>query len=227
MYGGSGSPARCRGLAVEAHAPAALAEVLDELDGAVARARLQPARRAGEREPLAAALVLEQQHFALRLVDPDPGRHDPRVVHDGELAGELVRQLGERAVADVAGRALVDEQPRRVAALRRMLRDQLRRQVVVELAGIHPTARVLSHPWTSSALERAKARIAAAASGRVAPAELEAALERARAQIEALAEAAAAARRRRCRRRSAPRSTTASGPRCSRSRGTSPRSAAC
>jgi hypothetical protein len=42
-----------------------------------------------------------------------------------------------------------------------------------------------------SALERAKERIAAAASGRVAPAELEAALERARAQVESLAEAAA------------------------------------
>ena len=41
------------------------------------------------------------------------------------------------------------------------------------------------------ALERAKARIAAAASGRVAPADLEAALERSRAQIEGLAEAAA------------------------------------
>ncbi|HEX4931294.1 MAG TPA: hypothetical protein VFV62_11345, partial [Gaiellaceae bacterium] len=41
------------------------------------------------------------------------------------------------------------------------------------------------------ALERAKARIAEAASGRVAPAQLEAALKRARAQIEALAEAAA------------------------------------
>ena len=40
-------------------------------------------------------------------------------------------------------------------------------------------------------LERAKARIAEAASGRVAPAELEAALERTRAQVEALAAAAA------------------------------------
>jgi hypothetical protein len=40
-------------------------------------------------------------------------------------------------------------------------------------------------------LERAKARIAEAAAGRVAPAELEAALSRARAQIESLAEAAA------------------------------------
>ena len=41
------------------------------------------------------------------------------------------------------------------------------------------------------ALERAKARIAEAASGRVAPAELEAAVERAREQIEGLAQAAA------------------------------------
>jgi hypothetical protein len=40
-------------------------------------------------------------------------------------------------------------------------------------------------------LERAKERIAEAASGRVAPAQLEAALERARTQIESLAEAAA------------------------------------
>ncbi len=41
------------------------------------------------------------------------------------------------------------------------------------------------------ALERAKARIAEAAAGRVAPAAVEAALERARTQIEALAEATA------------------------------------
>jgi hypothetical protein len=42
-----------------------------------------------------------------------------------------------------------------------------------------------------SALERAKARIAEAAAGRVTPADLEAAIERSRAQVEALAEAAA------------------------------------
>lgn len=42
-----------------------------------------------------------------------------------------------------------------------------------------------------AALERAKARIAAAAAGRPEPAALEAALERSRAQIEALAAAAA------------------------------------
>ena len=42
-----------------------------------------------------------------------------------------------------------------------------------------------------AALERAKERIAQAASGRPAPADLEAALERSRAQIESLAQAAA------------------------------------
>jgi len=42
-----------------------------------------------------------------------------------------------------------------------------------------------------AALERAKARIAAAAAGRTAPADLEAALERSREQLEALAQAAA------------------------------------
>jgi hypothetical protein len=41
-----------------------------------------------------------------------------------------------------------------------------------------------------AALERAKARIAAAATGRTAPADLEAALERSREQLEALAQAA-------------------------------------
>ena len=41
-----------------------------------------------------------------------------------------------------------------------------------------------------AALERAKARIAEAASGRTTPGDVEAALERSRAQIEALAEAA-------------------------------------
>ena len=43
----------------------------------------------------------------------------------------------------------------------------------------------------AGALERAKARIADAAAGRTAPAQLEAALDRSRSQIEALAQAAA------------------------------------
>ena len=46
-------------------------------------------------------------------------------------------------------------------------------------------------PVDEGALERAKARIAEAAAGRATPADLEAALERARVQIESLAGAAA------------------------------------
>ena len=62
----------------------------------------------------------------------------------GERADEI-RQLAEHVVRHLAARARVDEQPRLVAPLDRMLRDQLRRQVVVELAGIHPT-RTLASP---------------------------------------------------------------------------------
>ena len=42
-------------------------------------------------------------------------------------------------MADLAVRTRVDEEPRVVAALERMLRDQLVRQLVVELACVHPT----------------------------------------------------------------------------------------
>ena len=118
--------------AVEADAPAAVAEVLDQLHRAVAPARAQAAGRPRERQPLAAALVLQQQHLTLRPLDPDPSRHDARVVHDGELAGELVRQLGEDAMADGAARPVVDEQPGGVPPSRRLLGDQLRREVVIE-----------------------------------------------------------------------------------------------
>ena len=45
----------------------------------------------------------------------------------------------KRAVPHVAGRALVDEQSRRVALRSRMLRDQLVRQLVVQLGDVHPT----------------------------------------------------------------------------------------
>ena len=52
---------------------------------------------------------------------------------------------------DLAGRTSVDEQPRLVAPRRWVLGDQLRRQVVVELAGLHPMRTVASRAWTRSA----------------------------------------------------------------------------
>ena len=135
--------------------------------------------------------MLQQQHLTLRPFEPDPSRHDARVVHDRELAGELVRQLGEDAVADGTARPVVDEQARGVPPSRRLLGDQLRREVVIENRRLHPVEHAIFPAVDEQALERAKARIAAAAAGRAAPAEIEAALERARTQIEALAEATA------------------------------------
>ena len=114
MYGGSGtSPA---GSPVEPQPPATLAEMLEQLDRAVAAARPQPPRRPREPLPLLAAEPLEQQHLAARLLDPDPRRDDARVVHDRErLRGELVGQVAERPVPNLAGRPRVDEQARFVA----------------------------------------------------------------------------------------------------------------
>src|SRR5205085_1506976 len=68
---------------------------------------------------------------------------DPRVVHDRESRDE-VGQLAEHVMRHVAALARVDEQPRLVPPLGGMLCDQLRREVVVELAGIHPTRTLAS-----------------------------------------------------------------------------------
>jgi len=90
-----------------------------------------------------------------------------------------------------SGRAFVDKQPGIVAPRRGPLRDQFGRQVVVELREIHPTATVTSSTMDADAIARAQARIEQAAGGRVEPAAVDAALERARDQVEALAAAAA------------------------------------
>ncbi len=125
----------------------------------------------------------------------------------------------KRAVAHLAGRALVDEQPRGVAARRRVLRDQLRRQLVVELVRVHPTASVALAPMDAGALERAKAahrRSRGRADG----------AGRARGRARALARAdrgargdGGRARERRCRSGSARPSRTACARRSCRSRG--------
>ena len=117
--------------------------MLEQLDGPVTTAGAQPPRRPCQRDPLPRADRLEEQDLAARLLDRDPRRNHPCVVHDRESADE-VRQLAEDMVRDVAGRARDNEQARLVAPLGGMLRDQLRWQVVVELAGIHPTRTLAS-----------------------------------------------------------------------------------
>ena len=107
--------------------------MLDELDRPVAPPGAQSSRRLRQALPEPLAKPLEEEHLAPGLLDRDPRRNDTRVVDDHELAGQLVRQLGEPPVPNGPSRPLVDEQPRRVAPLDRMLRDELRGQLVVQL----------------------------------------------------------------------------------------------
>src|SRR6185437_8197139 len=97
-------------LAVEPEPPAAVPQVLEQLERPIAPAPPQPPRRPRERLPRSVVQRLEQQHLAARRLDRDPRRHDLRVVDNDELPTKLARQVVERAMADGAGPALVDEQ---------------------------------------------------------------------------------------------------------------------
>ena len=88
-----------------------------------------------------------------------------------------------------AGRAVVDEQPRLVAARGGAARSA-RRQVVVQLRDVHPIATVTSLGMDAEANRTREARLTSRG-GRVEPAQVDAAFERARDQVEALAAAAA------------------------------------
>ena len=180
-----------RRLAGEPEPPAALAEVLEQLDRTVGPPRAEAPRRPREALPEIVAEPLDEQHLAAWRLDPDPRGHDAGVVDDDERVARLLGKLGERAMPDRAGRTLVDEQARGVAPLRRVLGDQLRRQVVVELRGFHPTSTLSLLSVDEDAIERARERLQAAAEGRADAGAVEAALERARDQVESLAQAAA------------------------------------
>jgi hypothetical protein len=182
-------------LAIEVDEPASVAERLEELHRADAFSRAQSTRGARKRFPHALARDgLEEQNLHSSTRGPpksQPRRHNAAVVDHDELVAEEPWEVREARVLDGGRVTPVHQQPRRVAWLDRLLGDQLRRQVVVELGHVHPPLRVASAPMDSLALERAKQRIADAAAGRPEPAALEAALERSRSQIETLAVAAA------------------------------------
>ena len=89
-----------------------------ELDRPVAPARPQPARRPRERLPHVALEPLEQQHLAPRALDPDPRRHDARVVDDHEL----VRRARPAARRTRGGAPRPSRARRRAAATRRAAR---------------------------------------------------------------------------------------------------------
>src|SRR5262249_31751163 len=119
---------------------------------------------------------LEQQHLAARPLEPDPGRHHSRVVDDDErLRRQLLRQVAEDPVARLPAAPRPDEEPRRVPPRRPPLGHQLRPQLVVGLGCLHPTATLPSQVMDDRYS---------------LPPDVAAALERARLQVEALAQTA-------------------------------------
>ena len=74
----------------------------------------EPRARARERLPDPGTERFDEQDLRVAAGRPlrvQAGRHDLRVVDDDELSVELVRQVGDGAVADRAGGALEDEEP--------------------------------------------------------------------------------------------------------------------
>src|SRR3954452_11410162 len=92
---------------------------------------------------------------------------------------------------DLVPGAVEDEEAGRVAALGGLLRDQLLWQVVVQLVCIHPVGTLASRSMHDAAWQRVQDRLAEVAATRTQPSDVDAALERARTQIEALAQASA------------------------------------
>jgi hypothetical protein len=86
------------------------------------------------------------------------------------------------------GHAIVDQQARLVAARQGMLRNEPRREVVLELPRFHPAPTVPLGSMDDGTLERAQERVEQRADG----AALDALLVRAREQVEALAAATSA-----------------------------------
>ena len=131
---------------MDTHPPAALPEVLEQLDSAVAPPCAQPPGRPGERLP---DVAVERSRSSTSPRGDAIGIRagdDPRVVDDDQRrCAARGRSPNERS--RTAPRCpVVDEQPRLVAPGPRTLGDQLRRQVVLELAAVHPVRTLASRP---------------------------------------------------------------------------------
>ena len=108
---------------------------VDRAGEAQASPRLRRVARPDLRERLAGIERALDEHLdlAARVLDAvEPRLHDPRVVEHEHVAGrEELREIGERVIGHAAGRKA--QQPARRPRRGRMLRDQLGRQLVVEV----------------------------------------------------------------------------------------------
>ena len=100
-----------------------------------------PAPRARQRAPAARVDRFEEQQLHLAsggVPRQDPRRDHARIVDDEAVTrAEQVGKLGEAMILEAAARAVDDEQSRCIARRSRRLRDQLGRQLVVEIRKLH------------------------------------------------------------------------------------------
>jgi hypothetical protein len=158
--------------------------MLEQLYRPVTIARTQPPSRPRQPKPEPVGVEpFEEQHLTGWALDQDARRDDTGVVHNGEHFADHVRQLCEPPMIHPLGHAIVDQQARLVAARNGMLRNEVRREVVLELPRFHPTPTVPLPDMDDGAIERAKQRVEQRADG----AALDTLLTRAREQVEALA----------------------------------------
>jgi len=84
----------------------------------------------------------------------EPRRKHPRVVHDDEVAGaQQLRQVRDRPVLDRTAAAVEAQQTGRAALRDRLLRDELGRQIEVEVADEHLDYSVLPITLTTELTE--------------------------------------------------------------------------
>jgi hypothetical protein len=94
------------------------------------------------RPPVVARVFLEQQQFKLpagaRVGSAQSGRNHARIVEHQHVArAEIPRQIAELPVRRAAAGARQNEQARLIALRRGMLRNQLQRQIKIEIGGPH------------------------------------------------------------------------------------------
>ena len=112
MYGGSGTPPAGSPSSRTRHRPSPSVSSSSTPGSRRSPARSRREGRASASHSSPASCSTSSTSTAPPLSPPqrEARRDDARVVHDDELAVELVGQLAERAMPDVARGAVVDEQ---------------------------------------------------------------------------------------------------------------------
>jgi hypothetical protein len=162
--------------------------MLEQLHRSVPLPRPQAARRPRQSLPQTVGIEpLEEEDFAARPLERNARRHDAGVVHDRQRVTDHVRQVCKPHVIHPLGHAIVDQQARLVAARQGMLRNQRRREVVLELPRFHPAPTVPLAQMDDGLVDRAQDHVGKRADA----AALDGLLQQARQQVETLATIAA------------------------------------